>query len=109
MVLGTATTWSASAVLESRNVELVFTTAGRYTILRSLTHSDTVHTTAGYSILTGVPHPRANSPGGASSIRPGPEDHPHLGSLVARLGPTRPGQPPFVALPEVIRDAGVNE
>src|SRR5258706_14899141 len=28
-----------------------------YRIVRSVTHGDTVHTSAGYTILTGVPHP----------------------------------------------------
>src|SRR5262245_5632722 len=34
--------------------------ATRLRVVRSLSHSDTVHTTAGYALLTGVTHPRAN-------------------------------------------------
>src|SRR5262249_25852504 len=35
--------------------------ADKYCVVRSVTHADTVHTSAGYTMLTGVPHPRANS------------------------------------------------
>ena len=83
--------------------------ADRYTIVRSVTHGDAVHTSAGYTMLTGVRHPRANDEAGATSIRPMPEDHPHLGSVLAYARPDGAGLPPFVTLPEVVRDAGVNE
>jgi Protein of unknown function (DUF1501) len=83
--------------------------AHRYCIVRSVTHGDAVHTSAGYTMLTGAVHPRAGNPGGAASIRPSVEDFPHLGSVVARFGAARAGLPTFVSLPEVIRDAGVNE
>jgi hypothetical protein len=83
--------------------------ADRFCILRAVTHSDTVHTSAGYAMLTGVPHPQRNSPGGARSIRPTVNDHPHLGSLLTAVRPARAGVPAFTALPEVIKDAGVNE
>lgn len=33
----------------------------RVTLLRSVTHDDTVHTSAGYTMLTGRRHPRANN------------------------------------------------
>ncbi|MCA1684843.1 MAG: DUF1501 domain-containing protein, partial [Planctomycetia bacterium] len=83
--------------------------ADRYTIVRSVTHGDSVHTSAGYTMLTGVRHPRANDVAGATSIRPSPEDHPHVGSVLARARPNRSGLPAFVTLPEVVRDAGVND
>ena len=83
--------------------------SGDFSIVRSLTHHDTVHTSAGYTMLTGVPHPAANSPGGAATIKPASTDHPHYGSLVARFRPASGGMPSFVALPEVVKDAGVNE
>lgn len=83
--------------------------ADKFCILRSLTHNDAVHTSAGYAMLTGVPHPGANAPGGASAIQPSATDHPHLGSLLARFRPAAGGMPTSVALPEVIKDAGVNE
>jgi hypothetical protein len=76
-------------------------------LVRSVTHHDRVHTSAGYTMLTGVTHPQADGRS-ASEIKPGPHDHPHVGALVARARPSRDGLPTFVALPEVIKDAGVN-
>jgi hypothetical protein len=81
--------------------------ADKLCIVRSVTHADRTHTSAGYTMLTGVPHPSANA-ATAANIRPGPHDHPHLGALRARVLPSRSGVPPFVALPEAIKDAGVN-
>jgi hypothetical protein len=83
--------------------------ADRLCIVRSVTHHDTVHTSAGYTLLTGVYHPTPNT-ATAADIRPLPSDHPHLGSILSATQPgdTATGLPPFVALPEVIRDAGVN-
>jgi Protein of unknown function (DUF1501) len=82
--------------------------ADQYTLVRSVTHQDTVHTTAGYTMLTGVYHPNPNEPTGVL-VKPEPNDHPHVGSLVARARGPRQGLPPFVALPEVVKDANVNE
>jgi hypothetical protein len=76
-------------------------------ILRSVTHADRVHTSAGYTMLTGVVHPQANG-SSSSNIKPGPHDHPHVGSLLALTHPTPDGVPVFASLPERIRDAGVN-
>jgi hypothetical protein len=79
----------------------------RLTIVRSVTHHDSVHTSAGYTMLTGAYHARPNQPT-AALVAPGPDDFPHPGSLVSLLRPSANGLPPFVALPEVIKDAGVN-
>jgi Protein of unknown function (DUF1501) len=83
--------------------------ADTFTIVRSVTHSDSVHTSAGYTMLTGKRHPRANDPAGASVIRPAPDDYPHIGSVVAYARGSQSGLPPFVTLPESVHDAGVNE
>jgi uncharacterized protein (DUF1501 family) len=77
------------------------------TLLRSVTHDDTVHTSAGYTMLTGKRHPQANAKT-ASDIRPRSSDHPHIGSLLSSVRPEH-GPPTFVSLPEVIEDAAVNE
>jgi hypothetical protein len=82
--------------------------ADKLCTVRSVTHLDRVHTSAGYTMLTGVPHPAANSPVLADS-RPGPHDHPHFGALAAKVLGSRGGVPPFASLPEVIKDANVNE
>jgi hypothetical protein len=91
------------------HVPLLAARSADFAVVRSLTHADTVHTSAGYTLLTGVPHPAANSPGGAATIKPSASDHPHYGSLLARFRPAAGGMPSFVALPEVVKDAGVNE
>jgi hypothetical protein len=82
--------------------------ADKYCIVRSVTHGDTVHTSAGYTMLTGVVHPKANSPT-AALVRPTPDDHPHLGAIVAKFRGARTGLPTAVSLPEYIRDAAVND
>lgn len=83
--------------------------ADRLCVTRSVTHDDTVHTSAGYAMLTGVRHPKANDLLGAAGATPGPDDHPHLGALIAYARKNQGGPPAFVALPEVIKDAAVNE
>jgi hypothetical protein len=82
--------------------------ADRYCIVRSITHRDTVHTSAGYTMLTGAYHPQPNA-ASATLIRPTSEDHPHLGSILARQRGRSGNVPSFVALPEVIRDDAINE
>jgi hypothetical protein len=77
-------------------------------IVRSITHADTVHTSAGYTMLTGVVHPKANSPS-ATSIQPTPDDFPHLGAVLTKQRGARELVPTAVSLPEYIRDAGVND
>ena len=87
--------------------------ADKMCIVRSVTHGDRTHPSAGYTMLTGVPHPLANA-STAATIRPGPSDHPHVGALLAKSRAEGRGRvarspaPPFVALPEIIKDAGVN-
>lgn len=80
----------------------------RLCLVRSVTHRDTVHTSAGYTMLTGVDHPLANTPT-ATSIKETPNDHPHLGSLLARYRPNRGSTPTFASLPEYIRDDAIND
>lgn len=81
--------------------------ADKFCLLRSLTHQDTVHTSAGYAVLTGHPFPRQVAT--ATDVRPEANDHPHLGAVLSRVRGPRGGLPPFVALPEIIKDAAVNE
>jgi hypothetical protein len=89
--------------------------ADKYCLVRSLTHGDNTHTSAGYTMLTGAYHPQANAPS-AKDLRPSADDRPHIGSVLAKFrhtgvcGPLTPewGIPVFAALPEIIKDAGVN-
>jgi hypothetical protein len=76
----------------------------RFCLLRSVTHGDAIHVTASYSMLTGATHPAATP-----TVPPSPHDHPHFGSVVSLVRGTQGHVPPFVGLPEVIKDAGVNE
>lgn len=80
--------------------------AHQYCIVRSVTHGDRQHTSAGYTMLTGVLHPQSNAQS-ATMIFPSPGDHPHLGAIIAKVRPSGTA-PPFVAIPEVIKDAAVN-
>jgi hypothetical protein len=81
--------------------------AQHYTIVRSVSHTDTTHTTAGYTMLTGMPHP---TPGLSSADSgPQPTDHPHFGSVMASVHGAVEGLPSFVTLPEIVKDAAVNE
>lgn len=82
--------------------------ADKYCVVRSVTHGDTVHTSAGYTMLTGVVHPKANSPS-ATSIQPTPDDFPHVGAVLAKHRDAQSLVPTAVSLPEYIRDAGVND
>src|SRR5262249_18439440 len=76
-------------------------------LVRSVTHEDRTHTSAGYTMLTGAAHPLANA-SSAQLIQPSPNDHPHIGSLLCKVRRPRRDVPTFVALPEIIKDANVN-
>ena len=82
--------------------------AHKYCILRSVTHRDTTHTSAGYTMLTGAYHDNPNV-ADAAMVRPSAKDRPHLGSILTRTRRTTHGLPSFVSLPEIIKDAAVNE
>ena len=75
--------------------------ADKYKIVRSVAHAHNEHSAALSTMATGTKYPRETSaPVGAS-----PDDHPHLGSIVARWTGWRDGAPPFIAIPGVIRDS----
>lgn len=65
----------------------------RCTLVRSMNHSvNNSHAAAVYAALTG--HDRGEQGGGAK-----PEDHPNMGSVLAKLRPGEPSAFPYVALP----------
>jgi hypothetical protein len=74
--------------------------AGRYSLVRSVSHPNHNHTHMIYYTLTGrhmtQPNPNDNVPNPPSRA-----DHPHLGSVLARFCPNRSGLPGYVALPEL--------
>ena len=65
--------------------------ADRYTIVRSLSHDDLDHGSAGYLALTGRPHPQKSS-----NPRPRPTDEPTYGAVLKRVRPT--GAFPYEAI-----------
>lgn len=73
--------------------------ADKYKIVRSVTHDASVHTTAMYTMLTGTMHPTPN----VDQTRITPQDHPHLGSIVAKVLAGRDRLPPFVCLPSLFQ------
>jgi hypothetical protein len=84
--------------------------ADKLRVVRSLSHADTVHTTAGYALLTGVTHPRANQVASATMIKRSPDDCPQLGCVAYKARLERePDLLPPISLPEIIRDANVND
>jgi hypothetical protein len=77
--------------------------ADKYTIVRSMSHNDADHPSAGYWLMTGgrLARPVIQASGMARN------DRPHLGAVLAqRLGP-RDRVPPFVMVPEFISPVGV--
>ncbi len=80
--------------------------AHEYCLVRSVTHDDRTHNSASYAMLTGHVHPLANCPT-ALLVRPTPDDHPFLGSMLTAYR----GHSPLtcVSLPEYIKDANVND
>ena len=71
--------------------------AGRFTVVRSVTHKDFEHGSAAYTALTGHPHPL---PGTNTTARP--DDFPTYGSVVTKLSPTDRPVPDFVVLGPVM-------
>lgn len=71
--------------------------AGRFTVVRSVTHKDFEHGSAAYTALTGHPHPL---PGTNTTARP--DDFPTYGSVVTKLSPTANPVPDFVVLGPVM-------
>ena len=71
--------------------------ADKYAIIRSLTHGDGAHGSAGHTMLTGRP------PGRKGEVPPdGLADFPHYGAVLSKLRPAPQAPAPFIALPRVI-------
>jgi hypothetical protein len=67
-----------------------------YAIVRSLSHGDSSHGSAGHAMLTGR-LPRARG-----EVGPTADDFPHYGSVLSRLRPAPHALAPFIALPWMI-------
>jgi hypothetical protein len=67
--------------------------ADRFSLIRSVTHSDNGHGSAMYAAFTGWPHPTPN----ANPV-PAADDYPAFGAVVSHLRPPAAPVPPFVAV-----------
>ncbi len=71
------------------------TRTDRLAIIRSMTHDDAAHLSSAHRLLTGhlAPTPKSDA------APPSTKDWPHLGSIVAKLHPSRGALPPSVTMP----------
>ena len=70
--------------------------ADKYAVIRSLSHGDSAHGSAGHAMLTGrLPRIRGE-------VGPTADDCPHYGAVLTRLRPAPHAVAPFVALPWAI-------
>jgi hypothetical protein len=75
--------------------------ADKYTLIRSMTHTDNEHATGGYTTLTGVKHPR---PG--TILPPSPDDFPPMGSIISKFRPPQLPVPGYITLGGTMYSAG---
>jgi Protein of unknown function (DUF1501) len=87
--------------LFGEHIPLLAERTDRFTVVRTCTQSSTHHQSAAYEALTGHAPTRD-----AVNLTVSPDDHPNLGSVVAKLAATRSDLPAFVQLPELCRDVG---
>ena len=93
---------SVSGIHFSERFPKLAGSTGQFRVMRTLSHSDTVHTTAGYALFTGVTHPRANQVASATMIKRTPDDRPQLGSVAYKTRLEREsGLMPPIAIPEI--------
>ena len=76
--------------------------ADRYTIVRSVQHSQSNHPAAAYWMMVGSPNQRPV----AETSRMSRSDRPHVGSAVAKILGPQGSVPPFVMLPEAMNPNG---
>ncbi|MDA0284036.1 MAG: DUF1501 domain-containing protein, partial [Planctomycetota bacterium] len=73
------------------------TVADKFAILRSMTHSDSDHGRGFHTMMTG----KKPGPGDFNGNNKNNNDHPCVGSMVAKLG--KPGAlPPYISLPNFL-------
>jgi hypothetical protein len=92
---------NVSGIQVSEHIPLLAKMADRYTLIRSMTHTDNEHATGGYTVLTGVKHPR---PG--TILPPSPDDFPPIGSIIARFRPPSRPLPGYVTIGGTMFSAG---
>jgi hypothetical protein len=72
--------------------------ADKYAIIRSMTHDDPAHLSSVHHILTGRHAPKVKS----DADPPSRKDSPHIGSVLAHLGPSTRVLPSFVTVPWLV-------
>jgi hypothetical protein len=82
----------------SQHVPCLAQQADKLTVVRSLTHKDNGHPSAGYEMTTGHAYPRGMNQAEISTR----EDHPHVGASVAALRGKSSAVPPFVLVPDYL-------
>ncbi|MCC2670573.1 MAG: hypothetical protein K0Q72_3044, partial [Armatimonadetes bacterium] len=92
---------NVSGIQVGEHIPLLAKMADRYTLIRSMTHTDNEHATGGYTVLTGVKHPR---PG--TILPPSPDDFPPIGSIIARFRPPSRPLPGYVTIGGTMYSAG---
>jgi len=92
---------NVSGIQVSEHIPRLAKIADRYTLIRSMTHTDNEHATGGYTVLTGVKHPR---PG--TILPPSPDDFPPMGSVISMLKPPSRPVPGYVTIGGVMYSAG---
>ena len=78
---------------------LVAAQAARVCVLRAVSTGVNAHSSSGYWVLTGVPHPRGNVEVAGQVTA---QDWPCVGAVVKHLTPWRKGLPASITLPEPI-------
>ncbi|MGV3723726.1 MAG: DUF1501 domain-containing protein [Actinomycetota bacterium] len=77
--------------------------AHRYSVIRSMSHTEGSHPAGCYWMITGRKYPR----GAAKAAAMSRDDHPHYGSVLTAVRPVESGAvPTFVTLPEQINPNG---
>ena len=85
---------SAPGVSISDHLPLLSRHADKYTIVRSVTHTNGDHISQCHDMLTGNAYPKVTP-----IISAARSDHPHFGAVLARLQPRQNGLPACVQLP----------
>ena len=92
---------NVSGIRVSEHIPRLAKIADRYTLIRSMTHTDNEHATGGYTVLSGVKHPR---PG--TILPPSPDDFPPMGSIIAKFRPPQRPVPGYVTIGGTMYSAG---
>jgi uncharacterized protein (DUF1501 family) len=92
---------NVSGIRVSEHIPRLAKLADKYTLIRSMTHTDNEHATGGYTVLTGVKHPR---PG--TILPPSPDDFPPMGSIITKFRPPHRPVPGYITIGGTMYSAG---